>query len=72
MKLADLRPGDQVEVNIRGRQGRARITGNPAGPGRISIEPMSKGIAGFFSVKASQVRRVLRDSAQLMLLGGEL
>jgi hypothetical protein len=70
VKLADLHTGDQVEVNIRGRRFKATVTGAPE-RGRIPIRPLARGV-GYFSASARQVRRVLRDSAHQMLLGGEL
>lgn len=70
MNTAKLHSGAEVEVDIRGRKGKARlIAGVDVPPGRLAIEPLSKGIAGYGSVTARQVRKVLAPAEQLQIRG---
>lgn len=71
MRSADLQPGDCVEVNIRGRQGAARVTGRPADDGRWPIQPLNKGIAGYFSVTNRQIKGVLSRAKGQLQIGAE-
>jgi hypothetical protein len=60
MNLRNVKPGDRVEVNVKGRVFAAHYEGFNSETGRVMVEPESPRIT-YRSVKKTEVKKRLPD-----------
>jgi hypothetical protein len=62
MNLRNVKPGDRVEVNVRGRVFPAHYEGFDHETGRVLVEPLVRNV-NYRSVKKTEVRKRLTRTA---------